>query len=611
MFLHYNIHNNKDQLTKDFDSKEIASLSRQAIKDLINRNKAGTILVPFSYLIGTLTTEYATEQSFLFSFLGTILSVAIICRISAIIALTKKEHIQNHIWLPIFFWSNIFTGIVWGCFAATAVVFYHDSLSITLIMTLLAGISGSSMASYCVWRTLAYSFLLVILLPTIITQLYLGNNITVPIGMAIFIFLIFNLIQAKLWNNSYWVSLVNTFLIKKNAVDLNKLNTQLIDEVANHKITAQAIAISRKKLQDIYHSAHDGFFIFQLDGQAVDVNETLLNMFQITREQALKFNIHRNSQSGNNKTVDLQTIWQEALKGHDQEFEWLIKKANHDGLFTLQVNFRKCLWGEHSVVLATIRDITPQVFAMQATLAANRSKSEFLANMSHELRTPMHGILGYARLGIKRSGSVPREKLNEYFDLIRQSGTRLMDLLNNVLDFAKLDVGKMCYNMSLNDLIPRIYQVTTEFNSVAVEKKLSFTVECNTTKAIAYFDHEKIIQVLRNILFNAIKFSNEGTEIRIHCQEIKQDTDTPRLQISVFNTGASIPENELDTIFEKFIQSSATDTGAGGTGLGLAIARQIISDHNSSIWAENAPDGSTVFRFTLPVKRIGLKDNHK
>ncbi len=610
MFFQHEINRYQDGLTKDFDDKEISTLLNQAIIDLINRNKAGVIIVPFTYLIAGFTTEYASEQIFLYSFLGIILSIAISLRIMSIIALSKKEQNKSHIWLPVFFWANLFVSLAWGCFAATAVLIYHNSLSMTLIIIFLAGISGGSMASYSIWRILSYAYLLIILLPVIIAQFYIGNSITVPIGIAISFFLIFNLIQVKHWNRNYWLSRINTFLIKKNAVDLEKLNKQLTDEIADHKRTSQKIAISRKKLQDIYHSAHDGIFIFELGGQAIDSNETMLKMFRITRQQALQFNINKSLKSKNNPDVDLQTIWQEALKGKDQEFEWLVKRVDKENLYTVQVNLRKCLWGEDSVIVATVRDITPQVLAMQATIAANHAKSEFLANMSHELRTPMHGILGYARLGVKRSNSVSREKLNEYFHLIRQSGTRLMDLLNNVLDFSKLEVGKMRYNMSTNDLMPHIHQVTTELAPIAAEKGLFFEVNCVNKQAIAYCDHEKIIQVLRNILFNAIKFSNEDTPIQILCEEIDQKTDTPRLRINVSNLGISIPEDELENIFDEFVQSSATDTGAGGTGLGLAISKRILSDHNGTIWAENDPAGSTIFRFTLPTKQPCSKGNH-
>jgi PAS domain S-box-containing protein len=379
----------------------------------------------------------------------------------------------------------------------------------------------------------------------------------------------------------------------------------------SHKQTAKNIAISRKKLQDIYNSAHDGIFIFTFDGHVIDSNDTMLKMFNVTRQDALRFNVNRIFQSSYNKDVDLQTIWQEALKGNDQEFKWLTKTQDRDGISTVQVNLRRSLWGDDFIIIATIRDITLQVEAMEATIAANRAKSEFLANISHELRTPIHGILGYARLGIKRSDSLSREKLNEYFSTIQESGTRLMHLLNNVLDFSKLEVGKMRYNMRKNDLLPRIYQVVTELNPSAAEKGLTFKIECASQQIVVFCDQEKIAQVLRNLLFNAVKFSNENNSIRIISKEINCDTDSPKQQITVSNIGVPIPADELDSIFDKFVQSSVTNTGAGGTGLGLAISKQILQDHNSTIWAENGSNGEALFCFLLPVKADQIQESNK
>jgi signal transduction histidine kinase len=216
----------------------------------------------------------------------------------------------------------------------------------------------------------------------------------------------------------------------------------------------------------------------------------------------------------------------------------------------------------------------------------------------------MHGILGYANLGVKRSDTLPRKKLEEYYSVIQESGTRLMKLLNNLLDFSRLEVGKMHYSMNKIDLLPRIHQVTTELSPLADEKGLVFNVQCASNQAPVYCDQEKISQVLRNLLFNAIKFSQTGSSIEILCEEIGNESGTQVQRISVSNSGIPIPEGELKNIFEKFIQSSTTTTGAGGTGLGLAISKQILRDHNSTIWAENGPNDTIIFRFLLAMEPL-------
>ena len=589
-------------LDKKFHQNEFLAMQHQAIVDLKNRNIAGAIIVPIAYLIGGLTTEYSAEHPFLFSFLGFILAVAIGLRVLTIIIFSKKSISYNeNIWLPLFFWSNLFIGAVWGYFAASAALFYHDSLSITLIIILLAGISGGSMVSYCIWKSLSYWYLLIILIPPAVTEIYIGNSVTVPIGIAISCFLVFNLAQAKHWNNNYWISLVNTFLVKKTSHDLEKLNDQLAQEINDHKETASQIAISQRKFQDIYNSAHDAIFIFGLDGKVIDINTTMLTLFECSREEALQFNIKQAFQSRRNQDIDLKNIWEKALSGEEQEFIWNTKRDNPMELFTTQVNLQRTHWGKDPVIIATVRDITLQVAAKNALLEANRAKSEFLANMSHELRTPMHGIMGYARLGIKRSDQLSKEKINEYFTLIMDSSTRLMALLTNLLDFSKLEVGKMTYNMQAGDLLPYIHQVTTELSPVATEKELRFTIHCPDNQIPVYCDHEKISQVLRNLLFNAIKFSNKGQEIQINHEKISDQKGGDKQQISVVNFGVPIPEDEIEQIFEQFIQSSMTRTGAGGTGLGLAISRQILRDHQSIIWAENNKNKSVIFHFTLPL----------
>jgi signal transduction histidine kinase len=236
---------------------------------------------------------------------------------------------------------------------------------------------------------------------------------------------------------------------------------------------------------------------------------------------------------------------------------------------------------------------------------ANKSKSEFLANMSHELRTPMHGILSYADFGIHRVGKVPEEKVLEYFHEIAESGRRLMVLLNDLLDLAKLEAGKMTYTMIEHDMYESIRSVANEFQPILEENGLQLKINQMEKPLIAVFDANRICQVLRNLLSNSIKFSEAGKKIVIQAEK-KNVTiaggQQPVIIVSVIDQGVGIPEDEVDTIFDKFIQSSKTKTGAGGTGLGLAICKQIVEDHGGRIWVENRGEEEALFCFTIPRK---------
>ena len=251
--------------------------------------------------------------------------------------------------------------------------------------------------------------------------------------------------------------------------------------------------------------------------------------------------------------------------------------------------------------------------ALEKEHQANLAKSEFLANMSHEMRTPMHAILSYANFGLRRINKVPRQKLAEYFQEIRDSGERLTLLLNDLLDLAKLEAGSMSYAMEEHDLTETIRDAVSEFRAVAEEKYIQLILKAPETPLIGFFDDARIGQVARNLLSNALKFTESGKKITI---EVMRDVPIPHepevqpgLGFSVCDQGVGIPPAEIETIFDKFIQSSTTKSGAGGTGLGLAICSQIIKAHHGKIRAENNKNGGATFSVLLPAKN-GISRNH-
>lgn len=232
---------------------------------------------------------------------------------------------------------------------------------------------------------------------------------------------------------------------------------------------------------------------------------------------------------------------------------------------------------------------------------ANNAKSEFLANISHELRNPMHHILSYSKNGVEKFDKVAKSKLNHYFRQIRKSGERLMFLLNDLLDISKMEKGRMTYEMKENDLWKITKEAVIEFDTVIKEKQLSFILDDHQEMTITVCDEFRIGQVIRNLFTNAIRYSPEGKTITVSIDTADHDeTTTNGLKFSLCDQGIGIPVDELQTIFEKFTQSSLTKTGAGGTGLGLAICHEIIKSHNGKIWAENNPGEGATFNFLIP-----------
>jgi PAS domain S-box-containing protein len=271
--------------------------------------------------------------------------------------------------------------------------------------------------------------------------------------------------------------------------------------------------------------------------------------------------------------------------------------------------------GGEIVFTAQLTDITARkqleetlVRAKAIAERANQAKSEFLANMSHELRTPMHAVISYAQLGVEKVGALDPVQLQKYFSNIKISADRLLALLNDLLDLSKFEAGRMVLDIAPHNLVSLAREAINESNALAQQKGITLVLAEPDSPAVVSCDSSRILQIMRNLLSNAIKFSPERSNVLLNIRAVT----LPRHEgqggiqvaagvIEVSDQGVGVPVNELESIFDKFVQSSKTRSGAGGTGLGLAICREIVQAHHGNITAINNTVRGTTFIVTLPT----------
>lgn len=223
----------------------------------------------------------------------------------------------------------------------------------------------------------------------------------------------------------------------------------------------------------------------------------------------------------------------------------------------------------------------------------NKLKTNFLSNMSHELRTPLIGILGSAEIIVNEKSL---EEANKWAKIIKNSGNRLLESLNLILDFSKLEANKVNINLQLINVVDIVNDVVSLFNSVAISKGISLTVSCECESVIAQIDVRLFRESLNNLVNNALKFTVNGSV------NIVLRVENPNVVIKVMDTGIGIPKNKIKLIFEEFRQESeGLNRGFEGTGLGLTITKRFIEMMNGKILVDSEFGVGTVFTVYLPL----------
>ena len=407
-------------------------------------------------------------------------------------------------------------------------------------------------------------------------------------------------------------ALVLTGLLVTNAIGKTTLNKIAVGDRAmrelnrrNQELLNQTMS-DKRLIDDVLDHSVSVIFIKDLQGRYMHVNQAFADERGMTVEEIVgltDYDLHSREVAETLRRNDHSAI--EASAPVMLEESLKVKGTLHHFLTT------KFPLKDHNNTVYAICGMATDItdikrneelkLALESAEAANQAKSVFLANMSHELRTPLHGILSFSELGMERLERVPREKLYVYFETISVSGKRLLNLLNDLLDLSKLEAGKYdlaCDKKSLRDIID---DCVVEQSPLIDRASLNIVQTASETDDTLACDGERIHQVIRNLLSNAIKNSPWQGRIEFELDDCKiclDDHAVDAVELRVTDDGEGIDEADLETIFDKFHQSSKPNQG--GTGLGLSICREIVNLHRGQIWAENRPDRGASFIVRLP-----------
>jgi PAS domain S-box-containing protein len=224
----------------------------------------------------------------------------------------------------------------------------------------------------------------------------------------------------------------------------------------------------------------------------------------------------------------------------------------------------------------------------------NRLKSDFISNISHELRTPLASIVGFSET-ISNDPDLSKEMVVEFNNIILSEGKRLARLINDFLDFARIEAGKMDLNKSIFNISELLREIINKIKPLADEKGIVFTSEIPDKEIILFSDKERIGQVFNQLISNAVKFTNRGGKVSLMGQDFIKE-----FEFIVTDTGIGIPESEQKKIFQKFFKVENPGTMNTGTGIGLGLAKQIIDLHRGLITVQSEVNKGTTFIVRLP-----------
>lgn len=388
-----------------------------------------------------------------------------------------------------------------------------------------------------------------------------------------------------------------------------KLIWSIIEVITDLMQAEQALKDSRERYQRLVEDIGDKFVIYSykaLTGEIAYASSGIDKVFGISREQAI------------GRFWDRIIDWYPDSKEHAYFIITQIAQGKMD-FVQFEMNFVHPDGNERTILVSAhpaedadgdlriegiVEDITERKAAEQALInarqeaeRANEAKSKFLSNMSHELRTPLNAILGFSQLMELEGPNNPHLK---YIKAVKSAGTHLLALINEVLDLARIESGRIDLKPEPVEVLPLIEECMNLVRTQADKLEIQMT-HAALAERVLHADRVRLKQVILNLISNAVKYNRQGGKVHVEARE----SEVPGyLRIVVTDSGIGIAEDKMGELFQPFNRLDAAKSGIEGTGIGLSITRQIVELMGGTVGAESELGVGSIFWFELPVKEL-------
>ena len=481
----------------------------------------------------------------------------------------RKSHFKNDAayWYQLFLIGLSFAYLLWG--SASLLLFPETDIARQVFLAfVIGGMVAGSLTTLSHVKNLIYSFISISLIPLLLRFYFSHSDLGVAMGSMLSLYFIMMFVAATRMHN---------YIIQNIHLHLESIERE------------RSLQQSEHKYQTIIETATDAYFLHDLHGSFIDVNEEACRSLGYSRDELLSMTVSDvmtpSKQSASKNMLD------ELIK-HKNVREEGIHTRKDGSSFPVELSVGLIEFNNEKLFSVSARDITERQ-------RIDNMKNEFISTVSHELRTPLTSIRG--SLGLMNGGAVGElpEQAKEMLQLACNNTERLLLLINDILDIQKIESGEINCTKSNVEVMSCIDNILLDNAIYAEQYDVKLEVTDRIDDAIVFADQDRLTQILTNLLSNAIKFSNKGGIVEVGLT--KDNTD---YVISITDYGRGIPEEFYDKLFEKFTQSDSSDTREkGGTGLGLSITKLLVEMHNGKIEFKSKLGSGTTFYVYLPVQK--------